>query len=423
MSRLAKNRHLHRRASMICAALLVVGVAAGSLGSCFFETKTSLCESAGLRCKPGQICAAAQAVCVDMNGCGDGIMGGLEVCDDGNTSNKDGCSANCLSDETCGNGIWDKAANEDCDPSVPESGNCSDTCELRECGNSMQDPNEECDTGGDSRSCDYNCEVPACRDGYWNEIAEPCEIMGGERATLGCDGDCTLPLCGDGYTNDSLTAEGNPLESCDLGGADGSRCNGNNGGQGGPGICQVPKCGDHYTNTKFKPSGSSGPVEACDDGTDSANCNGNDSDHDGKDDNEPGETISAMNCQRPRCGDGYWNASYPSAAAGEQCDDGTANSDSQANACRSTCQKAHCGDHVKDTGEECDDNNNSNDDNCPNAIEAPGIKKGTCKPATCGDGFVNSTGNMNREVCDTNGNVGCGQNEECIDCSSCEPRT
>src|ERR1700689_5033658 len=39
--------------------------------------------------------------------CGDGIIEGNEVCDDGNTVSGDGCSADCLSDETCGNGIVD----------------------------------------------------------------------------------------------------------------------------------------------------------------------------------------------------------------------------------------------------------------------------------------------------------------------------
>jgi cysteine-rich repeat protein len=47
--------------------------------------------------------------------CGDGVIVGPEVCDDGNQRPADGCSADCLSTETCGNGIRDGAVDEECD--------------------------------------------------------------------------------------------------------------------------------------------------------------------------------------------------------------------------------------------------------------------------------------------------------------------
>jgi cysteine-rich repeat protein len=47
--------------------------------------------------------------------CGDGTQDATEICDDGNTQSEDGCSADCLSDESCGNGIPDTAASEQCD--------------------------------------------------------------------------------------------------------------------------------------------------------------------------------------------------------------------------------------------------------------------------------------------------------------------
>jgi hypothetical protein len=57
----------------------------------------------------------------------------------------------------------------------------------------------------------------------------------------------------------------------------------------------------------------------------------------------------------PSCGDGYLNPAFSlSIDLFEQCDDGSANNDSKANACRTNCQKAHCGDGVKDSGEECE---------------------------------------------------------------------
>lgn len=47
--------------------------------------------------------------------CGNNVADPGEACDDGNAVGGDGCSANCLSDESCGNGILDAAVGEACD--------------------------------------------------------------------------------------------------------------------------------------------------------------------------------------------------------------------------------------------------------------------------------------------------------------------
>ncbi len=47
--------------------------------------------------------------------CGDGLQVGTEVCDDANQRSGDGCSADCLSAETCGNDYIDPLAGEECD--------------------------------------------------------------------------------------------------------------------------------------------------------------------------------------------------------------------------------------------------------------------------------------------------------------------
>lgn len=63
------------------------------------------------------------------NTCGDGVARGSEQCDDGNTTNGDGCSAMCLLESVgvCGDGM--KATNEGCDDGNTMSGDgCSDTC-------------------------------------------------------------------------------------------------------------------------------------------------------------------------------------------------------------------------------------------------------------------------------------------------------
>jgi len=60
--------------------------------------------------------------------CGNGIVEGNEVCDDGNNIDGDGCSANCLSTEICGNNI--KELSEQCDDGNTVNGDgCSATCQ------------------------------------------------------------------------------------------------------------------------------------------------------------------------------------------------------------------------------------------------------------------------------------------------------
>src|SRR6185295_6175425 len=69
--------------------------------------------------------------------------------------------------------------------------------------------------------------------------------------------------------------------------------------------------------------------------------------------------------------------------AGEECDDGPANSDTAANACRTTCKRAHCGDAVMDTGEECDQGDMNSDtrmDGC----------RSMCRHAFCGDAVIDT---------------------------------
>src|SRR5262245_314105 len=79
-----------------------------------------------------------------------------EVCDDGNNLSGDGCRADCKSDESCGNQIVDIALGETCDDGNGVSGDgCNNLCQSNEsCGNMITDVGEECDTGGFSMTCD-----------------------------------------------------------------------------------------------------------------------------------------------------------------------------------------------------------------------------------------------------------------------------
>src|SRR4051812_10619519 len=55
-----------------------------------------------------------QGVCV-ANACGNLLRDFHEACDEGDTSPGNGCSADCLSDEQCGNGVVDSSRGEECD--------------------------------------------------------------------------------------------------------------------------------------------------------------------------------------------------------------------------------------------------------------------------------------------------------------------
>jgi len=73
------------------------------------------------------------------------------------------------------------------------------------------------------------------------------------------------------------------------------------------------------------------------------------------------------------CGDGVINT-------GEDCDEGSANSDVLPNACRTNCRFAWCGDGVIDTDEQCD-----NSTLAGNSCVTRGYTKGTleCSPVDC----------------------------------------
>jgi cysteine-rich repeat protein len=62
---------------------------------------------------------------------GEGPAVAAEMCDDGNTVSGDGCSADCRSDESCGNGVVDPVTNEVCDDGNAFSNDgCDVTCSV-----------------------------------------------------------------------------------------------------------------------------------------------------------------------------------------------------------------------------------------------------------------------------------------------------
>lgn len=113
----------------VCAA----GTVCRPDGTCADEDAVAACD--GLA--PGDACTlptgggagvCADGLCVAV-GCGNGVLEAGERCDDGNQVARDGCSADCQSDETCGNQVVDPLQGEQCDDGGALSGDgCSSGC-------------------------------------------------------------------------------------------------------------------------------------------------------------------------------------------------------------------------------------------------------------------------------------------------------
>ncbi len=134
--------------------------------------------------------------------CGDGIVAGNEVCDDGtanNTGAYGGCNPDCTRGPYCGDGT-------------------------------VQSPPEDCDDGmnlstygGTTKQCGPGCKwAPYCGDGVVSN-GEQCDMgtAGNTGKYNGCNADCTLgPRCGDGIVQaqDGEQCDGGPncTSTCQL---------------------------------------------------------------------------------------------------------------------------------------------------------------------------------------------------------------
>ncbi|MCH8146951.1 MAG: DUF4215 domain-containing protein [Planctomycetes bacterium] len=246
-----------------------------------------------------------------------------------------------------------------------------------DCGDGEVQAGEECDTSGESASCDGDCTFVACGDGRTNSTAgEQCDDGNGSSTDAcvfcanafcgdtflrdlieecddgnnvdgdGCQANCKLPVCGDGVTDA-------PDEECDDGNNDNSDDCTN--------LCKNAVCGDGFTHAG---------VEQCDDG------------------NVSNQDACLNSCVSASCGDGFQWIGF------ETCDDG--NND-DGDGCQATCVSAECGDGITDPGEDCDDANLDNSDDCLN----------TCVAASCGDGFKRT----GVEACDDGNN---NNNDSCL---------
>jgi len=204
------------------------------------------------------------------------------------------------------------------------------------CGDGHLDSGEQCDTSGESQTCNADCTRAACGDGKVNASAgEQCDVLGGADTATCVVSTCKVSVCGDGHLN---AAAG---ERCDTV-VESASCNSD---------CSIPMCGDGHLNAAAG--------EQCDDGNNvtevscpygqttctgcSANCS----------------TVLALT--GPNCTDGMKNG----AETGVDCGGGvcaacgvgsgcSANADCQTAACDALslqCVSNACTDHKKDGAE------------------------------------------------------------------------
>lgn len=347
--------------------------------------------------------------------CGNGELEDGEACDDGNTKDGDGCSADC---KTVEEGYHCDAPGYDC---IIES-----------CGNGYVENGEECDDG--MFNVDYGKDAcsPACKKAHYcgDGLLEKADIDNGEECDAGennrpadsqerdvCSTECKrLNYCGDGKIQDG--------EACDdRNSADGDGCSSQcqvEAGwtcvySGGKSACSPLACGNGVVEPEYG--------EACDDGgrVSGDGCSANCRIESGWNCTQKDETGKSVCVQT--CGNGVVESEY-----GETCDDGnTASGDGCSSACkaeagyncvvakdsqRSTCYARLCGDGYVAGSEECDDGNAKDGDGCSSSCKRePGYHcpagGGACEKDVCGDGKV--TGD---ETCDEGTNKTAG----CIDC-------
>ena len=339
--------------------------------------------------------------------CGDGVVVGREVCDDGDDNSDDeygACNTTCTMRTFCGDavrqGVGDTPAGpEQCDNgrnltlySTGASSECAPGCLLPpDCGDgTVQVAVEECDNGANNsqdayglNACQLDCTLgDFCGDGTINgpESCDRGALNGQEYGADSCGYDCLAgPRCGDGVRNGPEECDGTPgcLDDCTM----------------------APFCGDGIVSAgedcdygQFASDSYASCTEACVWGS---HCGDGIVDKPfeecdlGEDANTGGYDGCTSTCLLgPRCGDATLQASE-----GEACDNGF-NDDVYAyssDSCGPGCTlPPHCGDNVVARSFELCDEGDDNDDSAYN-----GCTTSCIWGPYCGDGDVAA-----EETCD-----------------------
>ncbi len=252
--------------------------------------------------------------------CGDGITAGAEACDDGNTTDGDGCSSICASEpSTCGNGT--REGSEECDDGNHfNTDSCLNNCTSATCGDGYAyvRGGEECDDGNtdNSDACTVLCRHASCGDGIL-QTGEACDDGNGIN-TDSCTSSCLQAACGDGYLQSG--------EECEDGNTtDGDGCSS---------TCVITSSGEAASCGNGIVEG----TEQCDNGSANSSVT---------------PDACRTNCTPARCGDGVIDT-------GEQCDGESG--------CSSTCTLTTmtdvCGNGAPEGSEQCDDGGTTSGDGC-----------------------------------------------------------
>jgi cysteine-rich repeat protein len=345
------------------------------------QTPPAIARGAVVPNVPGPQFVAALKPCPPPPACGNGILEGVERCDDGNTVSGDGCDVNCTP-TACGNGIV--TAGEACDDGDAEDGDlCDSNCTPTGCGNNVQTSGEECDLGDQNGApgvpCKSDCTVPpppGCGNG---------KVDAGEQSYVGNQNEC------DGCSNSCLNTgcgNGNVEVAC------GEQCDDQNvsSGDGCSATCQIEACGNGVVDRG----------EECDSGAQNG---------------QLGTPCSTL-CQRAWCGNGVRDAL-------EACDDANQN---ECDGCGSACNvpATPCPVCTAGATQQCVPCADTVDCDPLRACGASACVAGACTPVTppnCDDGNGCTT-----DTCDpargcVSAPVECQDATACDGTASCDPAT